>query len=311
MPRARQWEPMLLWALLASILLHLLMGLTMALLPDLGQQRAPEPIIVEVLPPRRQPPPRPRELEAPRNPPTVQRREQPAKRLGPDDRIARKETAPQGDDSEDRQPSARVPRSVARPAAPSAPASSPAAPATPPTAGEATPRPVSPQEEFPPAPGTGSGKPQPTLEQLTSLAPSTKARIESNWRRQAREGVERGDTVWLDTEHDLLVSFFKRFRDNIYLVWNYPERARMREEQGQCLLRIVVSREGTIDDVQLLESSGSHDLDEEAIRAVRKGQPYGPLPSAYPHPRLNIMAYFNYTLSRGFKYPGRITGERW
>jgi protein TonB len=306
---------MLLWALLASILLHLFIGLTMALLPDLGQNRATEePIFVEVLPPRKTPPPRLRELEVPRNPPVAQRREQPAKRLGPDDRIAPRETAPEGHDTEDRQPAARGPQTVPRPATPPSAPASPAAPkdaaVSSTTTGEATPRPVSPQGEFPPAPGAGNQRPQPTLDQLTSLAPNTRARIESDWRRKAREGVEKGDTVWLDTEHDLLISFFKRFRDNIYNVWNYPERARLREEQGTCLLRIVVSREGTIDDVQLLESSGSRDLDQEAVRAVRKGQPYGPLPRAYPHPQLNIMAYFRYNLGRGFKYPGRISGEQ-
>lgn len=310
---ARQWEPMLLWALFISILLHLVLGLTMALLPDLGQDRHPkEPIFVEVLPPRKTPPPRQRELDAPRRPPLVQRREQPAKRLGPDERVVPRETAPAGRDDEDRQPAARAPRSAARQAAPASPPppSTPAASTTPSTAtGEASTRPVSPQGEFSPAPaapGTDSGKPRINL----NLASATKARMESDWRRKAREGVEKGDTVWLDTEQDLLISFFKRFRTNIYNVWNYPERARLREEEGQCLLRIVVSREGTIDDVQLLESSGSRDLDEEAIRAIRKGQPYGPLPNAYPHPKLNIMAYFRYNLSKGFKYPGRITGER-
>jgi protein TonB len=136
------------------------------------------------------------------------------------------------------------------------------------------------------------------------------ARLESDWRRKYREGVEKGDTVWLDTEQDLLISFFKRFKTNIYNVWNYPERARLREEQGECLLRIVVSRQGRIDDVQLLESSGSRDLDEAAISAVRNGAPYGPLPKAYPHENLNIMAYFRYSLSSTVKYPGRISGER-
>jgi protein TonB len=302
---------MLLWALLASILLHLLIGLTMALLPDLGQNRtAEEPIFVEVLPPRKTPPPRLRELEAPRNPPVVQRREQPARRLGPDDRIAPRETAQEGHDTEDRQPAARVPQSASRPAAPASPSTPPTVATTPSTAtGEAPPRPVSPQGEFSPAPAANSGRPQPSLKDLMTLAPATRERMESDWRRKAREGVERGDTVWLDTEHDLLISFFKRFRDNIYNVWNYPERARLHEEQGTCLLRIVVSREGTIDDVQLLESSGFRDLDEEAIRAVKKGQPYGPLPRAYPHPQLNIMAYFRYNLSRGFNYSKRISGE--
>ena len=140
------------------------------------------------------------------------------------------------------------------------------------------------------------------------MSPATMARLESDWQRKLREGVQKGDTVWLDTEQDLLISFFRRFKANIYNVWNYPERARLREEQGECLLRIVVSRRGTIDSVELLQSSGSRDLDEEAMRAVRKGAPYGPLPSAYPHPQLKIMAYFSYHLSKGIKYPGRIYG---
>jgi protein TonB len=130
------------------------------------------------------------------------------------------------------------------------------------------------------------------------------AKLESDWRSKYREGLEKGDTVWLDTEQDLLISFFKRFRTNIYNVWNYPERARMREEEGRCLLHITVSRQGTIDAVELLESSGSYDLDQEAIRAVRKGAPYGPLPAAYPHPQLKIMGYFSYTLSRRIIYGG-------
>ena len=145
----------------------------------------------------------------------------------------------------------------------------------------------------------------PSIKDLTTLTPTTMARLESDWRRKYREGLVKGDTVWLDTEQDLLISFFRRFRTNIYTVWNYPERARLREEEGSCLLRIVVNRRGTIDSVELLESSGSSDLDEEAIRAVRKGAPYGPLPAAYPHPQLNIMAYFRYNLNRRFIY-----GER-
>ncbi|NJC88213.1 MAG: energy transducer TonB, partial [Desulfuromonas sp.] len=180
----------------------------------------------------------------------------------------------------------------------------------PPVAGSETPpRPTSPTGEFPPAQAPAGRRSRPTLDQLTTLTPTTMARIEKDWRRKYREGVQKGDTVWLDTEQDLLISFFKRFKDGIYRVWNYPERARQLEEQGTCLLRITVSRQGTIDNVELLESSGSFYLDEEAMRAVRKGQPYGPLPAAYPNEQLHIMAHFRYSLSRGIKYPGRITGE--
>ena len=278
--------------LVLSILLHLLLLLV---LPNLGQKLAgPPPFLVEVVPPRRPPPARPRELELPRQPPPVQPREQPARRLGQEDQVVKRETAPSGEDFEDAPRSARAAQ----------PRQQPGPPALSPAPAE-VPRPVAPQGELPaageyPAPARG-----PSLEELTTLAPTTVARLQSDWRRKYREGVEKGDTVWLDTEQDLLISFFKRFKNNLYNVWNYPEEARLRGEQGACLLRIVVSRQGTIDSVELLESSGSHALDEEAMRAVRKGAPYGPLPAAYQHAQLKIMAYFRYSLNRRFIY-----GER-
>lgn len=282
--------------LLLSLLLHLLL----LLLPATGwlaRVEPAKPVYVEMRPPQR----RERELDLPVRPPPPRPRETPAKRLAERDQVVKHETAPRGEDAEDR------PRSVRAPQSRPAPQSAPPPPVPPETAAPAGPQPpLSARGDRPVA----VTRQTPSLEQLTTLAPSTVARLESDWRRKLREGVERGDTVWLDTEQDLLISFFKRFKDGIYRVWNYPAGARMREEEGQCLLRIVVSRQGTIEAVQLLESSGSFELDEEAMRAVRKGQPYGPLPAAYPHPQLNIMAYFRYTLSKGFKYPGRITGER-
>ncbi len=272
--------------LLLSLLLHLLL----LLVPETGLLHLPErtqPVYVEMRPPER----RDRELDLPSRPTPPKPRETPAKRLGPEDQVVKRETAPQGEDSEDRAASSRsVQRSpqALQPREPAAPEMPPVADLQLPSTRSGDRPAASPAEEAPKTP---------SLKELTTLRPTTLAKLESDWRRKLREGVAKGDTVWLDTEQDLLISFFRRFRANIYNVWNYPEAARQREEQGVCLLRIVVSRQGTIDDVQLLESTGSRTLDDEAIRAVRKGQPYGPLPSVYPHPQLNIMAYFRYTLS--------------
>lgn len=288
--------------LLLSLLAHLLL----LMIPETGLLQKVEPakqVYVEVRPPQQ----RDRELDLPAQPVPPKPRETPAKRLGPQDQEVKRETAPSGEDAEDTPRSVRAPR----PQAPPAPTPAPAQPAPPGIQLPPEPQwPVSPDGERPTTTQRPDAQPAPSLKDLTTLTPTTMARLESDWRRKYREGVQKGDTVWLDTEQDLLISFFKRFRNNIYNVWNYPERARMREEQGECLLRIVVSRQGRIDDVQLLESSGSRDLDDEAILAVRNGAPYGPLPSVYPHEKLNIMAYFRYNLSNTAKYPGRIRGER-
>jgi protein TonB len=275
--------------LLLSLLLHLLL----LLIPEKGLLRTPErtqPVYVEVRPPEQ----RSRELDLPPRPTPVKPRETPAKRLGPQDQTVKRETAPPGRDSEDRTPRART----RLPQTPGQPASAP------PAADLALP--PSPTGDRPAAsPAAPAPSRVPSLQELTTLPRTTVARLEQDWRRKLREGLEKGDTIWLDTEQDLLISFFKRFRTNIYNVWRYPAGARLREEQGRCLLRIVVSREGTIDSVELVKSSGSRELDEEAMRAVRKGAPYGSLPSAYPYPKLNIMAYFQYSLSRRIIY-----GER-
>jgi len=309
---ARQREPLLVGALIASVLLHLLLGALLAWLPRLYREPVrTEPIFVEVLPPRTPPPSpqRPRELETPRQPEPVQGREQPAKRLAEQDQVVERETAPEGRDAEDRQRSTRAPRPQAPPApvlTPPATVTAPALPAQPGSEPQQTPS----SQGIRPSTALPAPARTPSLEELTTLPSATVARMESDWRQKYREGTAKGDTVWLDTEQDLLISFFRRFKTNLYNVWNYPERAKQLEEQGRCLLRISVSRQGRIEGVELLESSGSYDLDQEAIRAVHAGQPYGPLPAAYPHPQLNIMGYFSYHLTKGFKYPGRIYGER-
>jgi protein TonB len=143
------------------------------------------------------------------------------------------------------------------------------------------------------------------LQTLTQISPQAMAQIERDWRQKYRKDIERGDTVWMDTQQDLLISFMRRFRNNIYGVWNYPESARRQNQQGSCLIRITVDRDGNVTDVKLMESSGYRVLDDEAIRAVRQGATYGPLPRAYPNEYLHIMALFNYQMSGSSGYQRR------
>ncbi len=275
------------------VLLSLLLHLLLLLLPGglLRPAERPEtPLYVEVRPSQQ----RDRELDLPPRPAPPRPRDTPAKRLAPQDQMVKREQAPAGRDGEERRPRIVIP--TERPAR-SLPAPRPAKSAVPAETPPLT-RPEATSGDLPVEAPPPASRPAPSLKELTTLSPGQLARLERDWRSKLREGVEKGDTVWLDTEQDLLISFFRRFRTNIYNVWNYPDGARRRGEQGQCLLRIIIGRQGTVDSVELLESSGSAALDEEALRAVRKGAPYGPLPSAYPHAQLKIMGYFRYSLNQ-------------
>jgi protein TonB len=274
------------------ILLSLLLHLLLLLLPKyklFPEANIPEPVYVEVRPMQ------PRELDLPIRKELEKPRKKPAKRLAERDQVVEKEMAPEGKDTEDRQKMVRAPKPVPKTPPPTKPQPKPRT-ETAPQKTEPTPDLRETLEGWKLKPEEKPSPKVPDLQTLTQLSPQTLARIESDWRRKYREDVAKGDTVWMDSQQDLLISFMKRFRTNIYNVWNYPSAAAQRGHRGTCLVRITVDRQGNIVDVELLESSGHRSLDEETIRAIRKGATYGPLPRAYPNKELKIMAFFQYRL---------------
>ncbi len=116
-------------------------------------------------------------------------------------------------------------------------------------------------------------------------------------RVKERRDVESGDEVWLNLQNNLLVSFFRRFHDKVELVWNYPIEAATKGIEGTLQLMIIVNPQGELLDVDLIRSSGSDLLDFEAIQAIYRAAPFGPLTKHYPHDQLKIKAYFSYRLS--------------
>jgi len=253
----------LLLFLVISLLLHLLVLLLsrgVALLPETASEK---PVYVEIAPPLRD-----RELDLPVTP--DQQRTTPAKRLGPSDHVVKQETAPQGDAPEDRLPA------VSAPVAPE-----------------------SLQQQPTPA-DSAEGKRLPDLKQLLTLPQTTQVRIGDEFRRKYRPDVETGEAVWLDTEKDVLISFFQRLRNGIYNNWNYPPAAIDNNEQGRYLIEMIFDRNGKVLDAYLVEGQTiDHPLlVREAIAAVYKGGPYGALSKGYGKETLTVKAWFQYSLDR-------------
>jgi protein TonB len=270
----RHTDPLLLGFITLSLLLHLMLLYLAPRRSLMPQPAAEPPVVVEMRPAA----PRERELDLPPQP--DQPRTEPARRLGPSDRQVERETAPKGEDFEDVTPAATPPKIT---------------PTVTPRVVETVPEPEAPV----PGPGAVATPEQlPSLEQLLTLPKATTDRMVSEWRTKHRTDVDTGDAVWLDTETDQLFSFFQRFKDGIYRVWNYPPRAAERGEEGVCLLKITMRRDGTVQEVRLVESSGFPLLDNEALAAVRRAAPYGALPRSYAEDELNIFAFFRYNLVR-------------
>lgn len=59
---------------------------------------------------------------------------------------------------------------------------------------------------------------------------------------------------------------------------NYPEEARRKKLYGSLRLMVAIMPDGSLKEVELLESSGHKVLDDAAIRIVRLAAPYAPFP---------------------------------
>jgi TonB family protein len=90
------------------------------------------------------------------------------------------------------------------------------------------------------------------------------------------------------------ISYFASIKRKIELVWQYPYEAAVAGIQGELTLDFVIARSGAVNSIELVRSSGSKILDDEAIRSIRKAAPFDPIPAQYKIPSLQIRGRFVY-----------------
>jgi len=90
------------------------------------------------------------------------------------------------------------------------------------------------------------------------------------------------------------ISYFASIKRKIELVWQYPYEAAAAGIQGELTIDFVIARSGMVSSIDLVRSSGSKILDDEAIRSLRVASPFDPIPAQYKIPSLKIRGRFIY-----------------
>ena len=103
-------------------------------------------------------------------------------------------------------------------------------------------------------------------------------------------------TISLDTKDQRYVSYAAAIKEKILAQWQYPQRARNMLMEGRLMLMFHLNRQGSLQGIEIENSSGHGILDEEAIRAVSASAPFPPFPEHVTVKRLNIKAAFDYRL---------------
>lgn len=111
------------------------------------------------------------------------------------------------------------------------------------------------------------------------------------------------DTASYNKFEEKYASYFFKFKQRVYQLWEYPAQSVARGETGVVKMSFSILKDGSIVNIRMLESSGYPNLDREVMR-VLKSMGKVPLPKSYELHQLNVdEAYFVYTIGDDlFKY---------
>lgn len=77
----------------------------------------------------------------------------------------------------------------------------------------------------------------------------------------------------------------------------YPAEARVDRAEGKVVVKAVINQDGSVDDVEIFQSSGSTTLDKAAVDLMQRAAPFS-LPHSLGRPRVTIKIPMNYRLDR-------------
>ncbi|HLG20383.1 MAG TPA: energy transducer TonB, partial [Bdellovibrionota bacterium] len=106
-----------------------------------------------------------------------------------------------------------------------------------------------------------------------AAGPSVASRAPTNYLPE----ISMGDETLLNTREYVYASFFIRMKRQMENVWdprNVLSRETRAREQYVTTVGITLRKDGYLESVRILGSSGNPALDREAVRAVRAGAPY-------------------------------------
>ena len=154
------------------------------------------------------------------------------------------------------------------------------------------PSPAPPQREIIPEQSVVVERQLPTVKEL--LPPA-------NWSSTSRNS----GPVSLNTSDPVYVSYFTKIKQLILSRWEYPELALRYGLEGRLSVEFTIGASGQLERLRVLRSSGSHILDEEALRAIQAAAPFPPIPRwIQPNP-LRILGDMVYDDNRLNYQPGR------
>ncbi len=105
---------------------------------------------------------------------------------------------------------------------------------------------------------------------------------------------KKDDTVTFDTEDYRYAGYMRNLRQKIESIWVYPPEAAARGIYGDLKIQFTIMKNGRLGSIELVRTSGHKLLDDAALKALKDGEPYWPLPDSWGKDSYTILGHFVY-----------------
>jgi protein TonB len=106
--------------------------------------------------------------------------------------------------------------------------------------------------------------------------------------------AKKDDTITFDTEDYRYAGYMRNLRQKIESIWVYPPEAAARGIYGDLKIQFTIKKDGRLGAIELVRTSGHKMLDDAAMKALKDGEPYWPLPDSWGKDSYTILGHFVY-----------------
>lgn len=109
--------------------------------------------------------------------------------------------------------------------------------------------------------------------------------------------AKKDDTVTFNTDDYRFRGYMKLLREKIESIWVYPPDEAAKGHYGDLKIRFTIRKDGRLGGEPIVErTSGYPSLDRAAVKALRDGEPYWPLPDEWGMSEYTILGHFIYSI---------------
>ena len=109
-------------------------------------------------------------------------------------------------------------------------------------------------------------------------------------------GKKKNDAITFDTQDYRFAGYMRKLKEKIESIWEYPPEAIRNGRYGDLKISFTIKKDGRLGAIELERTSGYKMLDDAAIKAIRDGEPYWPIPDDWGMDSYTIHGHFFYTM---------------